>query len=52
MNQNELKLSATYIKKLASLPDAEERISLYLDTVLQNPLRAPTQFRFYRLTGL
>ena len=33
MNQNELKISATYIKKLASLSDAEERISLYLDSL-------------------
>lgn len=33
MNQNELKISATYIKKLASFPDAEDRISLYLDSL-------------------
>ena len=33
MNQNELKLSANYIQKLASFPDAEDRISLYLDSL-------------------
>ena len=33
MNENELNLSTNYIKKLASLPDAEERISLYLDSL-------------------
>ena len=33
MNENELKLSTNYIKKLASLPDADERISLYLDSL-------------------
>ena len=33
MTNQELKLSATYIKKLASFPDAEDRISLYLDSL-------------------
>ena len=33
MTEHELKLSATYIKSLASFPDAEERISLYLDSL-------------------
>lgn len=33
MNQNELKLSANYIQKLASFPDANERIELYLDSL-------------------
>ena len=33
MNQNEIKLSANYIKKLASYPDANERIELYLDSL-------------------
>ena len=33
MNQNELKLSANYIKKLAFYPDASERIQLYLDSL-------------------
>ena len=39
MTNNELKTSATYIKKLASFPDAEERISLYLDSLfaIQQP---------------
>ena len=34
MTNQELKISATYIKKLASFPDAEDRISLYLDSLL------------------
>ena len=33
MTNQELKTSATYIKKLASFPDAEERIALYLDSL-------------------
>ena len=33
MTNQELKFSATYIKKLASMPDAEERIKLYLDSL-------------------
>lgn len=33
MTNQELKISATYIKKLASFPDAEDRISLYLDSL-------------------
>ena len=33
MNENNLKISKNYIKKLASLPDADERISLYLDSL-------------------
>lgn len=33
MNENDLKISTNYIKKLASLPNAEERISLYLDSL-------------------
>lgn len=33
MNQQDLKLSANYIKKLASYPDASERIELYLDSL-------------------
>ena len=39
MTDNELKTSATYIKKLASFPDAEDRISLYLDSLfaIQQP---------------
>ena len=36
MTNQELKISATYIKKLASYPDAEERISLYLDSLFAN----------------
>ena len=31
-----LKLSASYIKKLASFPDAEDRITLYLDSLFAN----------------
>ena len=37
MTNQELKISATYIKKLASYPDAEERISLYLDSQYNLP---------------
>ena len=39
MTNQELKISATYIKKLASFPDAEDRISLYLDSLfaIQQP---------------
>ena len=33
MTNQEIKISATYIKKLASFPDAEDRISLYLDSL-------------------
>ena len=33
MNEHEIKLSASYIKKLASYPDANERIELYLDSL-------------------
>ena len=33
MTQQDLKLSANYIKKLASYPDANERIELYLDSL-------------------
>ena len=33
MTNQELKISASYIKKLASFPDAEDRISLYLDSL-------------------
>ena len=33
MNNQELKTSATYVKKLASFPDAEDRIALYLDSL-------------------
>ena len=33
MTDNEIKLSASYIKKLASYPDASERIELYLDSL-------------------
>ena len=33
MTNQELKISATYIKNLASFPDAEDRISLYLDSL-------------------
>ena len=33
MTENEIKLSANYIKKLASYPDASERIELYLDSL-------------------
>ena len=33
MTNQGLKISATYIKKLASFPDAEDRISLYLDSL-------------------
>lgn len=36
MTNQELKISATYIKKLASYPDAEERIALYLDSLFAN----------------
>ena len=33
MKNQQLKISATYIKNLASFPDAEDRISLYLDSL-------------------
>ena len=33
MTNQELKISASYIKKLASFSDAEDRISLYLDSL-------------------
>ena len=33
MTENEIKLSASYIKKLAAYPDANERIELYLDSL-------------------
>ena len=33
MNQNEINVTANYLKKLASLPDAENRIALYLDSL-------------------
>ena len=33
MTTQALKISATYIKKLASFPDAEDRIALYLDSL-------------------
>ena len=33
MSQQDLKISANYIKKLASYPDANERIELYLDSL-------------------
>ena len=33
MTTTELKISANYIKKLASYPDASERIELYLDSL-------------------
>lgn len=36
MTNQELKISATYIKKLASYPDAEDRIALYLDSLFAN----------------
>ncbi len=36
MTENEIKLSASYIKKLASYPDASERIELYLDSLFAN----------------
>ena len=36
MFNQELKLSASYIKKLASFPDAEDRITLYLDSLFAN----------------
>ena len=36
MTNQELKFSATYIKKLASYPDAEDRIALYLDSLFAN----------------
>ena len=36
MNQQDLKISANYIKKLASYPDASERIELYLDSLFAN----------------
>ena len=36
MNKNELKLYANYIKKLASFPDASERIEVYLDSLFAN----------------
>ena len=36
MTNQELKISATYITKLASFPDAEDRISLYLDSLFAN----------------
>ena len=36
MTNQELKISASYIKKLASFSDAEDRISLYLDSLFAN----------------
>lgn len=36
MSNQQLNISASYIKKLASFPDAEERISLYLDSLFAN----------------
>ena len=36
MSNQEFKLSASYIKKLASFPDAEDRITLYLDSLFAN----------------
>ena len=33
MTNQKLKISANYIKKLASYPDASERIELYLDSL-------------------
>ena len=36
MTNQELKISATYIKKLASYSDAEDRIALYLDSLFAN----------------
>ena len=39
MNQNELKTSTNYIKKLASYPDASERIELYLDSLFATHLQ-------------
>ena len=44
MDQNELKISAIYIKKLASYPDAEERISLYLDSLFANQTQQKDTF--------
>ena len=38
MTNQELKSSANYIKKLASYPDASERIELYLDSLFVNQL--------------
>ena len=36
MTSQELKISANYITKLASYADAEDRISLYLDSLFAN----------------
>ena len=36
MTNQELKISANYIKKLTSYPDSEERIALYLDSLFAN----------------
>ena len=42
MTNQELKISATYIKKLASFPDAEDRISLYLDSLFATQAQKDT----------
>ena len=39
MTENEIKLASNYIKKLASLPDANEHIELYLDSLFANQLQ-------------
>ena len=36
MTENEIKFASNYIKKLASLPDANEHIELYLDSLFAN----------------
>ena len=36
MSNQQLNISASYIKKLASFPDAEDRITLYLDSLFAN----------------
>ena len=39
MTENEIKFASNYIKKLASLPDANEHIELYLDSLFANQLQ-------------
>ena len=42
MSNQQLNISASYIKKLASFPDAEDRITLYLDSLFANQLQKDT----------
>ena len=44
MTENEINVTANYIKKLASMPDAEERIKLYLDSLFDCALQQKGSF--------